>query len=802
MTNAVEAAQAAYELGLCVVPPRQDGTKAPTVINGKWEQWQDIRPTREQMNGWYGGDEPRSGLGLVLGSVCDNVEMFEFEGDAIVEGMYDEFLERVKSAGLDDVWLKIANGYTEETPGGGIHVLLRTDEPADSMKLATRPMTRPEFEASIKDSDRIHFEKHPDQKEKRFLQSVKTMSETKGVGGYSIVAPSNGQVHPNGKAWVLTAGGFDAIATVTVDERDRLYDIVRSLDVKREHQKKAVEVAPPRASDGEGPADRYNTDSQAKENILALLVKHGWELESDNGGVLHLTRPGKDTKEGISATLGYHADPPMFQVFSTSTEFDIDRGYTPFQVYSILEYGGNQRTHHSEAAFELIREGYGDDARSGQSHTPPELDADQLPSHLRLYRPGDLGGFIPPISDSIIEGPIGEWLTLIEPETEASLEALGAGALSGLGASLGRQMGLDVGRLRHRTNLFSAVVGPSGRARKGTADGEVRKLLSRVDPGFAAMNIASGFGSGEAIVSRLQDPVYHKEKEHEIVRGTLDPRLLVNEGELAQVFRIMARQGSILADVLRDAFDGRTLENHTNTRGDIRATNAHVSLAGGITPDELVSVISSLSGTNGVGARFLWQWSNPKKYLPEGGRPVDIGPVVDRMQWDGLTLTYTMTEAARSWWHDKYAELKDTPHLHESIHAITNRTTDHVQRIALIYAAIEGTKGNVDVRHLEAGEAWTDHSHAVVQSVLGGLVRDGLAGRVLSDLRSHPGQPIMVSEIHDLLNRNSTGAAINAAIEALTQAGLAWRFHGEGSSKGGPKPHLVVATTPLDKETP
>lgn len=166
----------------------------------------------------------------------------------------------------------------------------------------------------------------------------------------------------------------------------------------------------------------------------------------------------------------------------------------------------------------------------------------------------------------------------------------------------------------------------------------------------------------------------------------------------------------------------------------------------------------------------------------------------------GPIITYERTDQAAQWWRDHYEDLRNTPDLHPSIHAMTNRTTDQVQRIALIYAASEGTDGTVDVRHLEAGLAWVRHSHAVVQSILGGLVRDSVAGKILASLRRHPGVPVMVSEVYDLLNRNSTGAEINGAIQSLTSSGLAYQF--KGHSTGGRPPTLLVATTPRIKAVP
>ena len=46
-------------------------------------------------------------------------------------------------------------------------------------------------------------------------------------------------------------------------------------------------------------------------------------------------------------------------------------------------------------------------------------------------------------------------------------------------------------------------------------------------------------------------------KNNEIVEGVRDKRLLVFEGEFAQVLRVMRRDGNTLSGILRNAWDGR-----------------------------------------------------------------------------------------------------------------------------------------------------------------------------------------------------------------------------------------------------
>lgn len=423
-----------------------------------------------------------------------------------------------------------------------------------------------------------------------------------------------------------------------------------------------------------------------------------------------------------------------------------------------------------------------------------------LPPHLRYYQPGDIGGHIPdPDPEKTRIGPIGEWVNTIEPETEASATSLNAGILAALGAWLGPSVNLRIGRIDHPTNILCVQVGYTGRARKGTADNEIRRFLHLIDPEFANNNTISGFGSGEALIERVSDPVYNDKQE--LVRGTLDQRLYIQEGEFSKVLRIADRQGSILSDVIRLVYDGTRISNVTK-QSKLTSSHHRVSLFGGITPEELVALFPQLAATSGTGNRYLWVWSNPDKLLPDGGRDVDVRSIAAHISRSGSAVRgrpLTRTQAAVDWWHDKYAVYRDALHAAEAVRPIVGRATDQILRIAAIYAATEGTTA-VDVRHLEAGEAWVLHSAATVQAVLGGIVRNPDAARILALLRSHPMTPATKKEIHDLFSRNTTSTAIDAAIAELERAGLAFSFVGE--STGGRPPTLIVATTPVEADKP
>ena len=47
---------------------------------------------------------------------------------------------------------------------------------------------------------------------------------------FSIVAPTNGRVHPSGRPYLRRSGSFSSIAAYTSEERDALIELARSFD--------------------------------------------------------------------------------------------------------------------------------------------------------------------------------------------------------------------------------------------------------------------------------------------------------------------------------------------------------------------------------------------------------------------------------------------------------------------------------------------------------------------------------------------------------------------------------------------
>ena len=332
--NLTDAALAWYDAGCSLIPIRGDGTKRPAM---EWKRAQVERIPRISVKDMM---SQGFGIGLVCGEVSGNLEMLELEGRASTSAHLDKILDACIRIGCKEVWDDIVtNGYAEWTPSGGLHLIYRVadhDVPGN-MKVARRPATPEELAENPQDK-------------------IKVLAETRGEGGYVIVAPTGGTVHPSGDSWTTVAGEIGVIPTITWAQREALIAAVHeALDEMPE------ELPPPQrpmtlptsASRGDRPGDDFNIRMTWEQ----ILEPHGWRIHHRTVSETFWTRPGKRRIEGWSATTGLAgvgAEDRLF-VFSSSTPFQQEKPYNKFHAYTILEHNGD----FSAAARTLSRLGFG-----------------------------------------------------------------------------------------------------------------------------------------------------------------------------------------------------------------------------------------------------------------------------------------------------------------------------------------------------------------------------------------------------------------------------------------------------------
>ena len=201
---------------------------------------------------------------------------------------------------------------------------------------------------------------------------------------------------------------------------------------------------------GDRPGDEYNRHADWRQ----LLEPHGWRYLWEKQAVQYYRRPGKEW--GASATVNYGGSGLLY-VFSTSTAFESERGYSPFSAYTLLEHGGD----FSAAAKMLAEQGY------GGIQTTPEPEP-HWP--IRTSLPPATTS-VPNLPRELIPSPIRGWLCDVADLRCVPLESVTVPAIVSLGAVVGRTVGIRAARYDDYltvANFMGAVVGRSGVMKSST----------------------------------------------------------------------------------------------------------------------------------------------------------------------------------------------------------------------------------------------------------------------------------------------------------------------------------------------
>ena len=300
------------DAGLCTLPALK-AEKRPA-IGKRWKEYQYRLPTEAEWKCWFA-----DALCIVCGKISGNLHVIDFDQHGKA---FEAFRQQCSPELFDRLVI-------EKSQSGGYHVVFRTES-----------------------------EVHADKKLARDANG-KTLIETLGEGNLFLCAPTPG--------YELLQGDFSHIPILQEHEAEYLFELARSFN---EYQKPLPPPPPKRSApiqtEGKRPGDALNENGIGF--IKEVLQKHGWTYVGQKSEHDELwRRPGKNA--GHSAI--FHTDTPTFHVFSSDAAPLDATTYSYFNVYAILEHGGD----FSAAAKELATQGYGDTlsttALSGFVTIPP-----------------------------------------------------------------------------------------------------------------------------------------------------------------------------------------------------------------------------------------------------------------------------------------------------------------------------------------------------------------------------------------------------------------------------------------------
>ena len=273
----IEIAQKYIDSGLLILPVKT--TKEPAV-----NKWKDIIFKAEDFKGVEG-----------IGIICGEIECIDFDNH--FEDAKETLTQFIKIPEIKEIFDKYKLPI-ESTQSGGYHLIYKCDEINGNQKLAQKPKW--------------------DEQNKRFIPD--TIIETRGNGGYFVVAPTKG--------YKIIRNDILNIAKITKEERELFLSYCKSFNKWSEPKKNEYENT-------DRPGDLYNNDIYSIQEMKNLLLSGGWNEVKNN----IWQRPGK--KKGISATLGQIAPNIFYNFSSNSYPFEPNTAYTPFQVLALLKYNSD-----------------------------------------------------------------------------------------------------------------------------------------------------------------------------------------------------------------------------------------------------------------------------------------------------------------------------------------------------------------------------------------------------------------------------------------------------------------------------
>ena len=275
--------------------------KIPSIQKGtSWKIYSD----KWQFNG---------SAGLACGTLSGGVEVLDVDAKND-SGLIDKLSKALLESGLQVP----ADFVIQTTPNGGLHFVYKTEIIEGSQILA-----------------------------KNKIGSV--LIETRGDAGYACVSPTPG--------YQIKQGDFTNIPFFTNVEREKLFEVCRSLNEFWPEVKQPVKTNVNTTSEGLTPWDDYNQ----RGDVTELLQRHGWTFLKNIGDNEHFCRP--DKKGSTSAT--WNESKRLFYCFTSSTIFEPGKAYNSTAVFAFLETGKN----FTDAGGRLYSEGYGE--RSGQRQVNP-----------------------------------------------------------------------------------------------------------------------------------------------------------------------------------------------------------------------------------------------------------------------------------------------------------------------------------------------------------------------------------------------------------------------------------------------
>jgi hypothetical protein len=374
---------------------------------------------------------------------------------------------------------------------------------------------------------------------------------------------------------------------------------------------------------------------------------------------------------------------------------------------------------------------------------------------------------VPVAGQEIYTGILGKITMAAEPSTEADPVGILGSLLTMASVDIGPSPHVQVGNDRHPLLVWALLFGRTGSGRKGGATQTAALFARSACPDYGSY-ATSGLSSGEGLIERVRDGDGRDE-------GVADKRLLSIETEFGTVMTRAAREGSTLAEVCRQAWNGDPLSVMNRKR--YSASWSHIGIIGHIAPKDFRRRLAAADMAGGTYNRYLPLYVERSKRLPipEGVAPAGVASLgkelgtclaaahgVTRLQLDG--------EATQLWCDELYDEFTAADDEEEAWAEFMRRAAPYCLRIAGVYAVLDGRR-LISKDDLAAAGALMRYSTASARYVLGGQLRDPRMDRLTREIAAAGEAGLTRTDISSLFGRNLPKALLDELLAELLDGG-------------------------------